>query len=77
LTSSITSSLAAGRFQAPRQLRRIHRLDGTNNSAALVRLVGLQMADQVKPRARQIAHGGRFAGEFLHVVFAEFAQAQA
>ena len=34
------------------------------------------MADEVKTRARKAADFRRFGGEFLHIVFAEFAQAQ-
>jgi hypothetical protein len=61
---------------APRQLRRIHGLDAMKHLRGARALVALQVPDQMKSRAGEIADLGQLAGEFLHVVFAEFAQAQ-
>ena len=66
----------AGFVKAAGEFSRIHGLDATKQLRGAGALVALQVPDQMESRAGQIAHRGIFAFEFLHIVFAELAQAQ-
>ena len=66
----------AASFKRRAEPGRVHGLNRLEQFGGFARLIGLQVADEVEARAREIGDRGRLAFEFPHVVLAEIPQAQ-
>ncbi len=69
------TALGSGLVEAVEELGRIDGLNHLKQFAGDARFVRLQMADEVIAGGGERLERGMFFGEFLHIVFAELAQA--